>query len=193
MREILFRGQTRRYGEKVRMDGTKLPGKWVYGGIFPGEGDHSIIYGWKFDTEQSAKGIAKYPVYSDTVGQYTGLTDKNGLKIFEGDIICAVAEDTNEKLFATVNFGEYDDANALENDHFVGWFLSFRVNGGIVNVSILNGKSDNMLAIKMSEVIGNIYDNPELLEEETHGLETSGRRKTTAVRSQEARAAGNPG
>ena len=35
MREILFRGQTRKYGEKVRMNGEKVKSNWVYGGIFP--------------------------------------------------------------------------------------------------------------------------------------------------------------
>lgn len=46
MREILFRGQTRRYGEKVRLNGEKIKSNWVYGGIFPqnGEGDFAMIY-----------------------------------------------------------------------------------------------------------------------------------------------------
>lgn len=38
MREILFRGQTHLYGEKVDMNGGKLPSNWVYGGIFPQNG-----------------------------------------------------------------------------------------------------------------------------------------------------------
>lgn len=37
MREILFRGQTRRYGEKVTLSGEKIKSNWVYGGIFPTE------------------------------------------------------------------------------------------------------------------------------------------------------------
>ena len=45
MREILFRGQTRRYGAKVWMSGEKVPSRWVYGGVLQGSGDHSIIYG----------------------------------------------------------------------------------------------------------------------------------------------------
>ena len=45
MREILFRGQTRKNGEKVRMNGEKVPGNWVYGGVCQGVGDYSIIYG----------------------------------------------------------------------------------------------------------------------------------------------------
>ena len=82
-REILFRGQTRRKGEKVRISGEPVDSNWVYGGIFPGEGDFSIIY-------QAKPKIEKFTVYSDTVGQFTGLTDKNGLtKIFEYDIIDA--------------------------------------------------------------------------------------------------------
>lgn len=81
MRKILFRGQTRRKGEKVKMDGEPLESDWVYGGIFPADnGERAIIC-------QQEPEIEKFSVYADTVGQYIGLTDKNDTKIFEGDLV----------------------------------------------------------------------------------------------------------
>lgn len=114
MRELIFRGQTRRTGEKIWFNGEKVPGNWVYGGICHGKGDFSVIYGYQ-DGEQS--GINKFVVYSDTVGRYTGLTDRTswdelsvaeqrfwarrhsieewtGRPIFEGDIVEGMAYST---------------------------------------------------------------------------------------------------
>jgi hypothetical protein len=83
MREFLFRGQTRRYGEKVRMgDGQKLPSRWVYGGVLQGAGSHSVIYGGE-NVDDIGEGLDKHVVYTDTLGQYTGRTDLYGEKIFE--------------------------------------------------------------------------------------------------------------
>lgn len=145
MREILFRGQTRRYGEKVNMAGDKLPSSWVYGGIFPQNngGDFAIIY-------QQEPEIKKFPVYADTVGQYTGVKDKNGVKIFEGDIIQVRFETDvyglEEPRAWYENYEVYFDDNSYE----------WRVRGSVDVDSLCEYDED-------CEVIGNVYDNPELL------------------------------
>lgn len=165
MREILFRGQTRKFGQKVNMAGEKQPGIWVYGGIFPGTGDYSVIYG---GTTENV--IEKHVVYSDTVGQFAGFYDStkwsdltqeeqqaflhqpdgwentpdmwHGKRVFEGDI------------FKTrVNIG----------------VIRFREDQGIFGFEIWwRGFPDDFASFddfgKPSfEIIGNIYDHPELL------------------------------
>ena len=137
-REILFRGQTRRKGEKVRISGEPVDSNWVYGGIFPGEGDFSIIY-------QTKPKIEKFTVYSDTVGQFTGLTDKNGTRIFEGDI---VKQEFSKFRQSTNGICEFHDGSfGLKiKDLGIEKFLPFAC---ICNATY--------------KVIGNIYDNPELL------------------------------
>lgn len=145
-REILFRGQTRKRGEKVRMDGSPVESNWVYGGIFhPNNsgGDFSIIY--------SYDPIEKRTVYADTVGQYTGLTDKNGTKIFEGDILIYVVG------------GEYDiDEKYLVvfDDDEAAFKVRFYYEGKVACYY------DDIAPCEHFEVIGNIYDNPELLKGE---------------------------
>lgn len=131
-REILFRGQTRRFGEKVNTAGEKQPSRWVYGGIFPGTGDFSVIYGAEKEDFTGAD-IEKWTVYSDTVGQYTGLKDKNGKRIYEGDILtCGVCR-------CIVRYGEF---NCSCCHGVYGWYFD----GG----DIRNHKD--------YEIIGNIHD-----------------------------------
>lgn len=144
MREILFRGQTRRYGEKLlNVAGDKMPSNWVYGGICKGDGDKSIIYG--SNSFPDLRPFDKHVVYTDTVGQYTGLTDKNGKRIFEGDIL---SEKPPMNNISFVGYVKYDTELA-----------AFRiVFNNPDNVCILGSYS------KSYTVIGNIHDNPELLE-----------------------------
>lgn len=153
MREILFRGQTRKYGEKVRMgDGKKLPGRWVYGGVLQGVGDYSIIYGGENENDPS-ESLEKWCVYTDTLGQFTGLTDKNGKKIFEGDIVKA-----------TVIQNQWSKTRKYTEIFVVAYHPKYCY-------FYLKREGNNLLfdgnwsyGVFIDEVVGNIHDNPELLE-----------------------------
>lgn len=130
MRDILFRGK--------RTDN----GEWIEG-CFLDKNNIGIFYD---DTEESDCSVHIFPVVSKTVGQYTGLTDKNGKKIFEGDII-----DTPDRLVKVVWF----TGNAQFDLHFIRYKDK---------VAITIFKGIHMIDLKEYEVIGNIHDNSELLE-----------------------------
>ena len=144
MREIIFRGQTRRYGEKVYMNGEKVPSKWVYGGVFQGQGDFSIIYGCEVEDVRSEY-LGKHTVYTDTLGQYTGLIDKNGNKIFEGDIVAGAVYWLERQKNGLVAFRD-------------GSFGLIWHRGDVEQFNPFT----SMCNIEY-EVIGNIHDNEELL------------------------------
>ena len=134
-REILFRGQMRKKGEKVSLAGEPLEGIWIYGGIFAASNSDRCII-------TSYDDLKKYPVHADTVGQYTGLRDRNGTKIFEGDIV------TYEHRNCPIVFEQRSDA------------AYFGIAIGPYETLPFGHYSD----MQQIEIIGNIHDNPELLE-----------------------------
>lgn len=127
-REILFRGK------------LEYNGKWIYGDLLQYENGDVAIFGEKLSsfgcecTEMSKRDC----VIPDTIGQYTGLKDKNGVKIFEGDIISL--GDPNIKYLTM-----------WRNDGFCAKQI-----GASSYIGLTYWASD-------IEVLGNVIDNPELI------------------------------
>ena len=120
-REILFRGK--------RMDNDK----WEVG-----------FLSWSDSPRKRSYHINNHVVYTETVGQFTGLTDKNGTKIFEGDILNLISPTTNEIKIknAIVYYSEssfkINKTIGMYSNHLYGWAYSYNI-------------------------IGNVHDNSELL------------------------------
>ena len=125
MRDYLFRGK--------RIDN----GEWVCGNLFvPDNPDKpvEILIG-----TNSVR--ISYEVIPETVGQYTGLNDKNGKKIFEGDIV----------NFKTTAY------------FFHNCKIEYDICDGCFRAVDRNAQSFPMCGCFIYEVIGNIHDNPKLM------------------------------
>lgn len=135
-REILFRAK-----HIHAMDSNEhLNETWVHGYL----SDKDYIY------DKSLEG--EFLVDENTICQYTGLTDKNGKKIFEGDVVKDSAG-----VCGVVKFGLYTAGFSIPDTN-QGFYIEFPEES-------LYRKELGYWENKVI-VIGNIYDNPELLEEE---------------------------
>lgn len=138
-REILFRGKAANRIKGFEYRTKYKNGDWVYGLLTDCENYAG------FAEMTNTNGVSGIEVDKETVGQYTGLTDKNGTKIFEGDII----KDTDYgclhliKYFGDENYPAFDCEPSVQ----------FCDCNGLSHLACNN----------VLEVIGNIHDNPELL------------------------------
>ena len=126
MREILFRGK------------CKTDNEWVYGFPYVTR-KNAVKINWYCSEFGSMRTDEVEP---ETVGQYTGLTDKNGKKIFDGDIVECVSGGEQ----AVISWLKYSACFGLSFD---GWCCGF---------------DDYDFSPNDFKVIGNIHDNPEILQ-----------------------------
>lgn len=147
MREILFRGKREDVGEWVCGYYAHLPSA---------AGAVDIIYVPASDPDDSNHTVFVDP---ETIGQFTGLTDKNGVKIFEGDILSSdrypYTSDGKRNYFAEVVW--FDNCPAFGLYTFKAPKSSVR--------GISEGSEFIEDDLSDMEIIGNIYDNPELIED----------------------------
>ena len=126
IREVIFRGKRTDNGEWITDSETYIR-----------DGDGIWL---------SDENLNVVTVIPETVGQYTGLTDKNGVRIFEGDILHCVSKLDNAKMVVIFECGEYRMVLAEKFKDYIG-------NCGFYAITCFE-----------KEVIGNIHDSPELLE-----------------------------
>ncbi len=126
---------------EIRFRGlSEKDNKWVFGDIFYGITYISINVTEKFDNYNSIKHVVVKP---ETVGQYIGIKDKGGREICEGDIL------------KDLGFVEYESES-----------IPYEMNSARFVINIMGEKNEvhfNELKTEDLEVIGNIYENPELL------------------------------
>ena len=131
MMEILFRGKRATNGD------------WVYGDFVHGN-ERKSLRDSIFVYDSETQSFNDYEINPSTLGQYTGLTDKNGKRIFEGDIVKTDKFSEPNKQYIIkydLQFGAF-----IGQDRYNVYFVTFDDDSGDF------------------EVIGNITDNPELLE-----------------------------
>lgn len=148
-REILFRGK--------RLDN----GEWVYGYYCKTEFRSTIIPSMGIDRN----GIMHIEVDPDTIGQFIGMTDKMGKRIFDGDILMV----KNEDVFAEAFVVRYGHCGGIQNvDHEVGYVGFYVEPVGIGAAVLLEFGIRTDILYWMNEyemeVVGNAFENPELLE-----------------------------
>ena len=139
MREIIFKGKSIETGQ------------WVYGDLLSSKTDNPLIrvvevesFGYDENGMEIIEGKSTlYKVDKDTVCMYTGAFDAKGAKIYEGDILQLMPND--KCMFVVYEPEEY--MYEVTNDS---------------NTEYMS--LDSCLAINTSVVVGNIFDNPELLD-----------------------------
>lgn len=131
MREIKFRGKRVYVGE------------WAYGSLVPIDNTLAIAQNQFEDVGSRLRGSDWFYVIPESVGQFTGLHDKNGVEVYEGDIVLFEQGTVKERREIYFNDGAFRICNKA-----FSWEL-------------------NHLRSERIRVIGNIYDNPELIGRDT--------------------------
>lgn len=143
MRDILFKAKRKSDGKWVEGYYIKAKYHWHEYGIHE---DWIVLHAIQNGGFCNVTG--RVAVDPETVSQYIGLCDKNGKKIFENDIVTSGSDSTGRKYYSAVY---YDEFNCSCCNGVYGW-------------TFVEGCGD-IREYKEYEVVGNVFDNYELLEQ----------------------------
>lgn len=165
MREILFRGK--------RIDN----GEWVESGSISRVSDDGVNWDYYLgagalatyvldEYKNMLAAITKaeclfYRVDPDSIGQYTGLIDRDGVKVFEGDILRLYEKETEHEAdgYCVIHFGRFKDTDALADFDHLGWHIT---------ITTIPNEATTVFALEEQglafEIIGNIHDDREILD-----------------------------
>jgi uncharacterized phage protein (TIGR01671 family) len=155
MREIKFRGKCEPGYDYSEGDG------WIYGSLLTDGKDCGIVkpedLSFNNGTDDGINGLNDFsfiPVILETVGQFTGLTDKNGKEIYEGDILSFDYED-----HVDIDISRYENKPCYIVKYDKD--ISYHVCGKGIDRS--KKLFCHAFRFKHCDIVSNIYDNPELL------------------------------
>lgn len=144
MRELLFRGFHPCDGpDTIVVDGEKVTGKWIYGSHILIDGAHYIM-----PSRMHLHDITD--VLPSTVGQYSGLDDSDGRKVFEGDILKFRDEPNDYEWTGRIEFGN-------PNYGYTWGFQIVHLSGPKPNIDTLCWFDMEECRV-YSEVIGTVFD-----------------------------------
>lgn len=152
MREILFRAKAINRDRGYHRTSYKN-GDWVYGLI-------TRLYDERFENLPAEMtditGVSGIEVDYKTIGQYTGLKDKNGKRIFEGDLV-----HFPDCVNCSCGSGDYEETSSIGvvdyDEDVMCFYFSQRYSVEMEDFNVKNGCMTEV------EVVGNVFDNPELV------------------------------
>lgn len=132
----------------IKFRGLDYKNNWMFG---------TYYFGVMYPTSFEGHYINDTMINPETIGQFTGLKDRNGTEVYEGDI-CKSTYGTQRPY--EIAFGEFHDSCALEGEEkttYVGFYTKETTGETSTFGKSIDGTTEYM------EVIGNIHSNPELL------------------------------
>ena len=140
---------------EIKFRGRRHKGDWYYGSLDLTEREPKICFKDTItdtDSGEVRPFVRRVAVDDETIGQYIGIKDCNGNDVYEGDIVRLVTRGAKTEVYSQVAYTEADTAFC---------FTSKTSGGTYMPISLLCCVEDNILFD--SEVVGNIYDNSEML------------------------------